>query len=76
LWPALVKLASRFPKDQLAKVWNEHTRTGAHRARRIPFPEWVPGEVMKYSDQLSISEAERVLSPWPWLGGKRTKGSQ
>jgi hypothetical protein len=25
LWPALVKLASRFRKEQLAKVWNEHT---------------------------------------------------
>src|SRR3954451_17036855 len=34
LWPALVRLASRFRKDQLAKVWDEHSRTGAHRSRR------------------------------------------
>ena len=33
LWPALVKLASRFRQEQLAKVWNEHTRSGAHRSR-------------------------------------------
>src|ERR1700730_8108839 len=32
LWPALVKLASRFRKAQLAKVWNEHTPGGAHRS--------------------------------------------
>src|SRR6266540_2173674 len=35
LWPALVRLSSRFPKAQLAKTWNEHTRTGAHRSRRV-----------------------------------------
>lgn len=76
LWPALVKLASRFRKEQLAKVWNEHTQTGAHRSRRMPFPEWVPGEVMRHAERLSIAEAEQVLSPWPVLGGKRTKGGR
>ena len=69
LWPALVKLSSRFRKEQLAQVWNEHTRTGAHRSRRIPFPEWVPGEVVRDAERLSIAEAERILSPWPVLGG-------
>ena len=28
LWPALVKLASRFREEQLAKVWDEHTHEG------------------------------------------------
>src|SRR5437660_11828304 len=42
LWPALVKLAPRFRKPQLAKVWNEHTESGAHLSRRTDFPEWVP----------------------------------
>jgi hypothetical protein len=76
LWPALVKLSSRFRKDQLARVWNEHAPTGAHRSRHMPYPEWVPSEVMRYADQLSISEAEQVLSPWPGLSGKRTKGKR
>jgi len=76
LWPALVKLASRFRSDQLAKVWNEHTPTGAHRSRQMPFPEWVPSEVMRHAEQLSIAEAEQILSPWLVLGGKRTKGSR
>ncbi len=31
LWPALVKLASRLREEQLAKVWNEHTASGAHQ---------------------------------------------
>lgn len=76
LWPALVKLSLRFRKDQLAKVWNEHTATGEHRSRLMPFPEWVPSEVMKQAERLSISEAEQILSPWPGLCAKQTKGGR
>ena len=64
LWPALVRLASRFRKAQLAKTWNEHTRTGAHRSRRVPFPQWVPSRVNEQAARLSIADAERLLSPW------------
>ena len=64
LWPALAKLAARFPQDRLAKTWSEHTRTGAHRARRIAFPEWVPSKVMQQAARLSIADAEGILSPW------------
>ena len=62
LWPALVKLAPRFRKMQLAKLWEEHTESGAHASRQIAFPEWVPTEVMKQAEALSIAEAEQVLS--------------
>ena len=68
LWPALVKLASRFRKEQLAKTWNEHTRTGAHRSRRKAFPGWVPSEVMQRAARLSIPDAERMLSSCLPLG--------
>ena len=64
LWPALIKLASRFRKEQLAKVWDEHTRSGTHQLRREHFPSWVPSEVMKEAQALSIAEAEHILSPW------------
>lgn len=74
LWPALVRLAARFQKSQLAKTWNEHTRTGAHRSRRVAFPEWVPSEVMRQAARLSIPDAEKLLSAWVTLGGKRTRG--
>jgi hypothetical protein len=63
LWPALVRLASRFQKAQLAKTWNEHTQTGAHRSRRVPFPEWVPNEIKQQAASLSIAQAEKLLSP-------------
>ena len=63
LWPALVRLSSRFTRAQLAQTWNEHTPSGAHRARRIPFPRWVPGEVRQQAARLSIADARRLLSP-------------
>jgi hypothetical protein len=62
LWPALVKLAPQFRKTQLAKVWDEHTESGVHVSRQIAFPEWVPSEVLKEAEALSIAEAEEVLS--------------
>ena len=63
VWPALVKLAPRFRRGQLAKVWNEHTPTGAHRSRRVPFPAWVPTTVWREAEELSAAEAERILAP-------------
>jgi hypothetical protein len=70
LWPALVKLRSRFREEQLAKVWDEHTASGAHQSRRKRFPIWVPSEVMKEAEALSVAEAESLLSPWLTLVGK------
>jgi len=63
LWPALVRLASRFPRTRLARVWDEHMPSGAHRSRRIAFPNWVPADVARLAEKLSKSEAEAILSP-------------
>lgn len=71
LWPALVKLASRFERAQLAVVWSEHTPSGAHRARREPFPRWVPSDVKKQARALSASEAEEILAPLLAASGRR-----
>jgi hypothetical protein len=75
LWPALVKLASRFRKTQLAKVWNEHTRSGAHRSRRMAYPAWVPSDVLEQAERLSLQEAEEIFSPWLALGSPTKKES-
>lgn len=63
LWPALVKLAPRFDKSQLAKVDNEHTASGAHRSVATPFPQWVPEDVHREAALLSVDDAERALAP-------------
>jgi hypothetical protein len=64
LWPALVKLGARFRKPRLARVWDEHTPSGAHRSRREAFPRWVPADVAKEARTLSVAEAEKTLARW------------
>ena len=64
LWPALVRLSPRFPRSALAKVWSEHTATGAHASRRVPYPRWVPEDVMEEARRMSEAEAERLLGPF------------
>jgi len=76
LWPALVKLAARFGKAPLAKVRNEHTPSGAHRVRREAFPRWVPKEVMREADALSVAEAEAALRPVLAAAGKRARADR
>jgi len=73
LWPALVKLADRFGKSQLARVWNEHAPSGAHRSRREAFPTWVPSEVRREAKELAVSEAEAMLRPLLALAPKRPR---
>lgn len=57
-WPALVRLADRFPPEQIAQVRQEHTTSGRHVNKEIPFPVWVPAKVLK--EAKSISEAEAI----------------
>jgi len=62
LWPALVRLADRFPRETLAAVAEEHTASGAHRTIRTPFPRWVPPGVREAAKQVSVREAEEALT--------------
>src|SRR6266850_423665 len=64
LWPALVRLAARFPPDQIAKVRQEHTASGRHVNKEVPFPLWVPPEVMKQAKSLSEEKAIATLGEW------------
>jgi hypothetical protein len=73
VWAPLVKLNARFRRAQLAKIWEEHTPSGAHRARRLAFPAWVPADVKKQAARLSVAAAEELLSPWPTLSEPRPR---
>jgi hypothetical protein len=57
LWPALVRVADRFPADRLAAIDEVHTRSGAHQTIAIPFPDWVPAEDLTAANQLTVDEA-------------------
>ncbi len=64
LWPALVRLAPRFPAEQISKIRQEHTVSGRHVNNEIPFPSWVPAAVMKQAQRLSEADALRALGDW------------
>ena len=63
LWPALVRVAARFPAERLAAVDEEHTTSGAHRTTEIPFPDWVPAEELNAAALLTVDDALAQLPP-------------
>jgi hypothetical protein len=69
LWPALVRLAPRFPKGGLAEAREEHTARGRHRVVTIPFPRWVPADVLEEAKRLDPDRAATTLArAWPRCG--------
>jgi hypothetical protein len=72
LWPALVRLSHRFDGRRLAQVREEHTPTGKHVSHEIPFPRWVPPEVMEEAQRLDEQDACRQLGSWVTLHERRS----
>jgi len=64
LWPALVRLAERFAPDQIARVRQEHTSSGRHVNKEVPFPRWVPAEVITQAKSMTEAEATAALGGW------------
>ena len=64
LWPALVRVAERFPPDRLSQVHQEHTPSGKHVNKEVRFPQWVPAEVQAQAKELGEQEALAALGPW------------
>jgi hypothetical protein len=67
LWPALVRISDRFPAIALAAVEEEHTASGAHGTIEIPFPDWVPPEVIREAARLTEQEALAQVSACGYL---------
>lgn len=64
LWPSLVRLANRIAPEQLAQVREEHTPSGRHASRTVPFPQWVPPDVMEHAKTIGENEALAVFGAW------------
>ena len=64
LWPAVVRLADRFPPAHLAWLVESHTPAGHHRVEEAPFPDWVPAGVLRQAAALSEGDARRALGSW------------
>jgi hypothetical protein len=61
LWPALVRLADRFTRDDLAALREIHTSGGKHEVRLMPFPLWVPPTVRRAARKLTEPQAQAAL---------------
>lgn len=64
LWPAVVRVAARFPPTHLARIVEIHTAAGHHRVEETSFPEWVPPMVLATATSLSEREALSELGTW------------
>lgn len=73
LWPSLVRLAARFAPEQLARVREEHTPSGRHASREIPFPQWVPADVAERAGTISEQTAIADFGDWMAPSGPGVK---
>jgi hypothetical protein len=61
IWPALVRVSDRFPRERLAAIAEEHTSSGAHRKIETPFPDWVPSDAAEAAIGLTELQALNEL---------------
>jgi hypothetical protein len=61
LWPALLRLSSKFDGDALRVVSEQHTATGAHRVTTSPLDEWVSADVVEAAAALTDADARNAL---------------
>jgi hypothetical protein len=64
LWPALVRVADRFPRAHLAQIHEKHTASGKHKTEETAFPRWVPAEAAAQASRLDAASAMRELGSW------------
>jgi hypothetical protein len=64
LWPALVRAAGRFPSGHLSQVREVHTSSGRHVTKEVPFPDWVPSNILAAARTLSEEAAFTEFAAW------------
>jgi hypothetical protein len=61
-WPALVALAGELGRARLAAVRESHTPSGRHETTSIPFPEWVPRDVLAEARTIDMKKARAICA--------------
>jgi hypothetical protein len=74
LWPALVRIANRFPVADLAQIHEVHTPSGKHVTQETPFPDWVPDALAAQSLKLGEERAADLLGAWSETVKRAAKG--
>jgi hypothetical protein len=63
VWPALARLAKKFPPERLARLHEVHSDSGAHRVDETSFPEWLAPETVAAAKRMSEADARAALGP-------------
>jgi hypothetical protein len=56
--------AKHFAPEQLAQVREDHTPSGRHASRVVPFPQWVPPDVSAQADAIDEQQALAAFVAW------------
>lgn len=64
LWPALVRVAKRFPRKHLAKVHEKHSASGRHVIEEVAYPAWVSPELAARAGELDERGALGDIGVW------------
>lgn len=64
LWPAIVRLANSLDQKTISALREEHSSSGVHVIREIPFPSWVPTDIRRAGRKLPEEEARLQLGDW------------
>jgi len=64
LWPALVRVGGRFPREHLAQIRERHTAAGRHARDEVPFPDWAAAQVVAAARELDLDAAHDALGAW------------
>ena len=61
LWPALVRLADRLPRERLARLREVHSASGKHVVEESAFPDWVPRSHLAAAKRLTEAGARAAF---------------
>jgi hypothetical protein len=62
LWPALIRVADRFPRKHLARLREVHSASGKHLIEETAFPDWLPKALVSAAKHLDEKDAIDALS--------------
>ena len=64
LWASIFRLQESFNKEDLGAIREIHSSSGKHTVETIPFPEWLPDDVLRDAEELTHSRAASNLGVW------------
>jgi|SRR5437868_6209545 len=70
VWPALIRMSHLFDAPRLAQTGDEHTASGHHVRKDVPFPEWTDGQSRGAAQKISDEEALSILRACTALSGE------